>query len=457
MRVPDLESFVGKTIADCCANGFAGADINHCAHFVSHVVASDFGYTCKKHTGGRKAGANIRVHEVFAECPRVGEWPWAGEGDCLIFVTRKENVDLARKVMVNHPKKHIGIWQDGHVYHYSNGRDRVVRQAFDEFKRDFDRAYGGTQGYFFGSVPGDGLTLRVDLTAASVDAARKFTIEERASHYFARCAGEPEFLLGKKTRYGSRFGVFLPANEYYGPRFAARDYEPVYDHWATILEVIGSNESKNYFNVINTYDGAAFTFGFFQLAAHTANDNLVLYLRAMLDTEEGRAYFPELRMIGGRIHRVHDDGAELNIESPPSRLMAYLNPDSTKVDDQELLHIARFIHGSNSSQRLRDIQVEVSTTITMGKVSQRYHPWYGLDGLSDTIVATIADIHHQGRATKPAVKAALQSSAPEDALIALGQAKYPERVANLRETIRSLKAEGRLGRKRYRAASNTFE
>ena len=457
MCIPDLNLLLDKTISDCCENGFTGSNINHCAHFVCHVIGGDFGYTCKKHTGGRKPGANIRVQEVFAQCPRVGAWPYDGDDACLIFVTRKENVDVSKKAMVNHPRKHVGIWQDGRVYHYSNRRDIVVRQTFDEFRRDFDGAYGGEQGYFFGTVPGSALTLRVDLTAATVDGARQFRIEERDKRYYARDSDGPEFLLGRKTKYGSRYGLFQRAGEYYGPTYRAQDYEPMFDHWATVLELIGFNESENHFNVINTYDRAAFTFGFFQLAAHTANDNLILLVRRLLDTEEGRAYFPELSLIHGRVHRVNDDGTEWDLESDPARFMAYLNPSSKAVDDQELLHVARFIHGANTSQLLRDIQVETAAAITMHKAETRYGPWYDLDGASDTIVAVIADIHHQGRAAKTAVRAGLASSTPEEALLGLGEAQYPERVSTLRTNVRTFKAQGRLGRKHYRAASNTFE
>jgi hypothetical protein len=91
----------------------------------------------------------------------------------------------------------------------------------------------------------------------------------------------------------------MPVSRYYGPRYDASDYRDSFDHWAVLLELIASNESKLYFNVINAYDSAAFTFGFFQLAAHTQNDNLVLLFRRLLQLPEAGDYFPSKRRRSG--------------------------------------------------------------------------------------------------------------------------------------------------------------
>ena len=64
-----LNQYVGVNIVDVCAFGFTHK-ANHCAHFVSHVLQLEFGYTCGR--GGR-GGRCVRVHEIFAKCPRVGK------------------------------------------------------------------------------------------------------------------------------------------------------------------------------------------------------------------------------------------------------------------------------------------------------------------------------------------------------------------------------------------------
>ncbi len=69
-----METFLGKSINQICGNGFHDASANHCAHFVSHATGMGFSFNCKQFVGGTQPAANIRVHEIFAKCPRVGKW-----------------------------------------------------------------------------------------------------------------------------------------------------------------------------------------------------------------------------------------------------------------------------------------------------------------------------------------------------------------------------------------------
>jgi hypothetical protein len=78
-----------------------------------------------------------------------------------------------------------------------------------------------------------------------------------------------------------------------------------------------------------------------------------------------------------------------------------------------------------------------------------------LDGKSDLICALIADVHHQGRATKKRVKEALEAADPIEALISVNPL-YKGRIANLREVSKKLTDEGKLGHKVYDGASNEF-
>jgi hypothetical protein len=153
----NVASFLGKPIDDICGNGFDDHGDNHCAHFVSHVLRLAFGVTCRQLTGGTQAAANVRVQEVFAKCPQVGNWPPpAGSEPVLMFVTKATNVNLATKTMRNVPKKHIGIFEGGKVFNYSNTQEKVVSQTVPAFKTAFNAAYGGPQGYFWGTFPSSG-------------------------------------------------------------------------------------------------------------------------------------------------------------------------------------------------------------------------------------------------------------------------------------------------------------
>lgn len=69
---------------------------------------------------------------------------------CLAFVTDERNVNLATKKMTNVPRKHIGIFQGGFVYHYSNSQNKVVKQTPEQFKRHYN---GDTIAVFYGTFP----------------------------------------------------------------------------------------------------------------------------------------------------------------------------------------------------------------------------------------------------------------------------------------------------------------
>lgn len=146
-----LLTMEGKTISEFCPNGFTGASTNHCAHFVSHVLDFSFGYTCDQETGVGESGANIRVHQVFARCPEVGKWAQLGSRTtCLVFIIQAGNVNLRQKQMSNVPKKHVGIYVNGTIWHYSNKRDKVVSQTPAEFRQHYS---GEGFALFFGTFP----------------------------------------------------------------------------------------------------------------------------------------------------------------------------------------------------------------------------------------------------------------------------------------------------------------
>jgi hypothetical protein len=146
-----LNDLLGKEISTICSVGYTDRDDNHCAHFVSHVLGYQIGFTCRGMVDGPGTPATIRVHELFAQCPTVG--PWASRpvtlNPCLVFITQGSNVDVAARTMTNVPKKHVGIFVDGHIYHYSNTHDRVVKQTPDEFSHHYKPPHNAM---FFGAL-----------------------------------------------------------------------------------------------------------------------------------------------------------------------------------------------------------------------------------------------------------------------------------------------------------------
>ncbi len=149
----ELKNFVDKHIKDICDCGFSDNSSNHCAHFVSHVMGYTFGFRCKNITGkGPGYGVNIRVHEVFSKCGKVGEWndKYKPTGNCLAFVTGASNVNLANKTMVNIPAKHIGIFCNNMIYHYSNKQQKVVCVTPENFSKHYS---GSDIKVFYGTFP----------------------------------------------------------------------------------------------------------------------------------------------------------------------------------------------------------------------------------------------------------------------------------------------------------------
>jgi hypothetical protein len=462
-----LSASLGKSISQICDGKFHDLSQNHCAHFVSHLLDLGFSFNCREFMGGNGHPANVRVHEVFAQCPKVGRWADADRSQTqIVFVTKEANVNIATKTMINIPQKHVGIWHDGKIWHYANTADKVVAWTDDEFLTRFQGIYDGHQALFFGTIPGSDLELNIQPRAESVPRGLAFDLRKTGKQWFAKAnrPGESEFYVGREVTQGDYIGLMMKTSEYYGPSYSAADHDGRLDHWANLLELSGHCESKNRFNLINTYDNAKFTFGFYQLAAHTPNDNLILLFRRMLALPAAADYFPELKIVNGHLTRVDEDGGQTDLEivtptgpngrRQPQNFMDFLNAKRLEHDRQEVLQSARMIHWSNRDPALNALQVDLASEILQRKMTT-YAGWYGLDHKSDVLCALVADIHHQGRAKRVKVAAALGSANPERALIDINPS-YAQRAADLREKLAELRAAGRIGTKTYRAATNEF-
>jgi hypothetical protein len=259
---------------------------------------------------------------------------------------------------------------------------------------------------------------------------------------------------------------------------------PIYDHkdwanqfgsWAALIEPTGLGESQNSFTCLNSYDRAAFTFGFYQLAAHTVNDNLILLFRKLLESAEAPRYFPDLRLIGGKVHQETSSGT-VSLEGAQRRadgknrvgeqggFMDYLNRDMNSVDTAELQAASRLIHWATHSEEHRSIQVEVAIELARKKVKRiaERMPGQGtsLDGRPMREIALSLDILHNGRGgstTFPRIGRALKSDNPMAELSKIGRtdifAGRIDRVRKAAERMQKLKLVKDL---RYDAAANEF-
>ncbi|PQO39321.1 hypothetical protein C5Y96_05560 [Blastopirellula marina] len=151
-----LNSFLGKSMAEICPSGYADTSNNHCAHFVGHALDITVGLTCHGMTSGKKRkgeAASLRVQEIFAACPSVAEYDDTMVGKRgLMFVSAPSNfVTTGGKTTIrNVPKKHIGIFLNGTVWHYSNSRNKVVTQTPAQFIKHYS---GQTNALWLGTLP----------------------------------------------------------------------------------------------------------------------------------------------------------------------------------------------------------------------------------------------------------------------------------------------------------------
>ena len=298
----------------------------------------------------------------------------------------------------------------------------------------------------------------------AIDSAPTITCELRDREVFARIGDGPEFFVARRTTYGPRVGL-AQIGRLSGPIYDPEGFSAEFGPWAHLVYAIGASESENRFNRINSYDRAAFTFGFIQLAAHTPNDNLVLFLRRATELPAFQRHFPELQIKDGRLHRIDGNSVtDLEVEIYNARqdeyqlenLMRYLNPKETAIDDAEIIHAARLVDLCETSPEFCALQVRTAIQIAARKFRERYQRWYNLNGASDSICVAIADIHHQGRAKKAQVRAALASIRPLGNLTKLGEDKYPERCRSLRRMIATMEQSGQLGRHKYEPAHGLF-
>jgi hypothetical protein len=135
-----MDEYLGASIQDICPNGYhtIGAGHNHCAHFVAHVLSYDFGRTCHLMAArSRRLGraATLTVKDIFDRSPNkflvtsCGPFPRPG----IVYVTMRSNLNVDTMSLGSSLTRHVGVGIGSHVWHFSNSRNRVVKQPGSEF------------------------------------------------------------------------------------------------------------------------------------------------------------------------------------------------------------------------------------------------------------------------------------------------------------------------------------
>ena len=298
----------------------------------------------------------------------------------------------------------------------------------------------------------------IPVSGAKTVSVRKVTVGDKTT-WFAIVDNEPEFTVGRETFFAPQTGRGLSSLT--GLTYDPDDYREKYGFWADFIYPTAFCESqKGFFNALNTWDRAHFTFGFMQFGAHVFDGDFARYFRGLLALKEASAYFPKLELKDNFIHQKTAAGlVNLETNTDPTKLAKFLNPDFRAVEQVEVENAARFIHWCNKSLENRQLQVKVSVEVFKSLLSRRA-VIYSLNGKPDKVCLVIADIHHQGRGKVAEVKSALDTGGDMNKafrnLLEIGKVKFPGRIATLKSKISEMTAAGTLGIKKYDASSNDF-
>jgi len=287
--------------------------------------------------------------------------------------------------------------------------------------------------------------------------AIQFKITKTGRDYSCEADNGPKYFVGRSVTYEGNVGLYniFGGTNLQKLNFDPANYQTEFGFWADFIDPTAECEGRN-FLTLNSYDRAAFTFGFGQFAAHVANGDFVKYFRAMLQRPEAAGYFPELRVRSGRIERFDGPApAPLETATSTAALMKYLNPTLSAVEQDEVLAAARLIHWTANHRPARLAQI--AEMIATYKGFMRTADTRGLiDGRPAAQCCVIADILHHGRGGTTAwtkIKTAVNSANPFDSLIAIGAAKWNGRKATLRSKIL---ASPKLAARKWSRAAGDF-
>jgi len=276
---------------------------------------------------------------------------------------------------------------------------------------------------------------------------------EQGHKYFGKIDGT-RFFIGTRVPFEGGKGL-QNLNGTPAQRYNREDFRGTQGFWADFIHPTATAEG-GLFHTLNTYDSAHFTFSFLQFAAHVANGDFVVYFRKLLNLPLAKQYFSDLTLVNNRICRITDNGpVPLESDASTAKLIDYLNPSRTEVEDTEVIQAAKFVHWAQNDPLHRQAQVDIGIKHFKEKMFG-YAQRYELDGVLDSICLVVADIRHQGRAKSPAIIAALNSSKPFEALMEIGEPKYHTRLVTIRKEIKMLTEAGILGTHVYSVDQKDF-
>ncbi len=287
-------------------------------------------------------------------------------------------------------------------------------------------------------------------------------IVERRGAFSARDTRGMEFFIGRKTRYRQRGRVYnglyqTPQSDtalLIGGRYDRDEARPDLGVWADLLYPTIEAESGGYFCRLNSYDRARFTFGCYQFAAHTPNDNLIALFKVLSVLPEFESVFPDLSIRGNRLHAFHVDGFMVDLEVEERgelrAFMEYLNPRTDRIDEEEARNAARLMYLTEHAPEARTAQIHLAQALARRNLSLASRKGVPLVGRPLPQVIWVNDALHQGRAKYTELTDALNGPDPEHALRRVGLShRYPGRIATVAKAIEVIMGDPAAGRLRY--------
>lgn len=292
----------------------------------------------------------------------------------------------------------------------------------------------------------------LDALTPAASGAHAIVATQSGSDWSATVDGGAPFYVGTNVSWGGHKGIYQPVAKLAqvpGGKYKPADWATALGAkgpWAWFLQPTILGESGGWMCRVNTYDGAGLTWGPLQLASHTANDNLILLFRRLMALPEADRWFPDLTLIGGRLHRRTASGpVPLETQGANGRLtafMEYLNPDHGSVSRTEVENTARLIAWTVADEAVARAQVDLAIE-RFGKRVNRLGSHYGVDLAAQPIdrLIWVADIVHHGRGTYASIKSAILSATPDAALARIGAAdpRWTDRIATVKAEIARVK------------------
>ncbi len=282
----------------------------------------------------------------------------------------------------------------------------------------------------------------------------------------ARTSSGFEFVIGSSTSFTddmNRVGLFQGSSAIndsmkFGT-YDAADFTAAFGQWAHFIEPTLTAEGGARFATLNTYDRAAFTFGAPQLAAHTPNENFIVYLRQLLELPDADKHFPELSLrdngSGKRTVHLAKGGSFEDLEKAievvrPNgkkevqlpRLMTFLNASPTKIDEAELSAAARLMNWLRLDPKAKELQINVFIGHAKDRLARAKTKVSGFDGADWRKALWIMDIMHQGRGDFAQMSNAMKSGNPGASLKMIGAGKFAGRIKSVASAMDKLEASG---------------